>query len=71
MMAKAIWQTCPGILNDGRQAHAMRDGCWSCAPFWEQYPACPHCQAKLGKWGKTKCGKCKQFVLVADPGEGR
>jgi hypothetical protein len=37
------WRLCPGILNEGRQAHYMRDGCWSCAPHWETVPVCPEC----------------------------
>lgn len=32
---------CPGVTSDGIGGHAMRDGCWSCAPYWERIPLCP------------------------------
>ena len=62
-MATAIWVDCPG-LAEGRFQHQMRDHCWNCAPFWERYPACPHCKCKLNKVGRTKCKRCKAFVMV-------
>lgn len=65
-MAQATWDDCPGIKNDGRTAHFMRDGCTSCAPFWERIPRCPHCGKKLLKVGRTKCKGCKQFVMVGE-----
>jgi hypothetical protein len=63
-MRTAIWKNCPGILNDGEQAHAMRDHCTSCAPFWGRYPACPSCGGRLTKTGRTKCKGCGRFVTV-------
>ena len=68
-MQKAIWKVCPGVVNDGLYAHSMRDHCTSCAPFWEKYPICQHCEKKLRKGGKTKCKNCAKFVMVwNDPG---
>mgnify|MGYP003443579015 CR=1 len=69
-MKTAIWTTCPGVISEGENGHAMRDHCWSCAPYWEQYPACPDCNQKLGvgnhaKPGeRRKCPQCKTFVKV-------
>lgn len=62
-MREATWRPCPG-LSEGKYYHSMQDGCWSCAPFWEYFPACPHCGGKLMKRGRTKCQGCKRFVLV-------
>jgi hypothetical protein len=50
----AVMVDCPGVTNDGRQAHAMRDQCWNCAPFWERIPTCPDDHTKL-----TTSGYCK------------
>ncbi len=69
-MLIAKWRTCPGIKNDGLYGHSMRDGCSSCSPYWEQYPACPTCNSMLGKNNsaspgeKRKCPKCNVFVKV-------
>jgi hypothetical protein len=54
--------------NEGRYVHQMRDHCWTWAPFWERYPICPHCESRLKKSGRTKCSRCKVFVL-ADPAD--
>jgi ribosomal protein L37AE/L43A len=66
-MKQAIWRICPGVTNDGRFAHSMRDYCTSCAPYWEQYPTCPDCKRKLTRAtasGRVKCKHCGQFVKV-------
>lgn len=65
-MKTAVWKDCPGIRNEGRTAHYMRDHCWSCAPFWERFPSCPHCGGKLMREGRTRCKGCQAFVKV-DP----
>lgn len=65
-MLAAIWIDCPGVANEGRAAHAMRDRCFNCAPFWERMPTCPHCGRKLHKTGRTKCRRCQEWVLVGD-----
>lgn len=62
-LARAVWVDCPG-LREGKEAHFMRDHCWSCAPFWERLPICPHCRRKLLKYGRTKCKGCNTFVMV-------
>lgn len=63
-MAKpdAIWIDCPGITNDGRMGHTMRDYCWTCAPYWERVPTCPRDGAKLQQSGY--CRKCKKFASI-------
>lgn len=63
-MLSAVWVDCPGITNEGKQAHAMRDGCTSCAPFWGRIPVCPHCRHKLHRRGRTKCKGCNKYSLV-------
>jgi predicted amidophosphoribosyltransferase len=63
-MENAHWVECPGVRNEGREAHMMRDYCTSCAPFWATIPLCPHCGMKLEKVGKTKCKGCGRFVKV-------
>ncbi len=61
----AVWKDCPG-LAEGKYAHSMRDHCWNCAPWWERFPACPHCGRKLHWSGKTKCKGCNTFVMVGE-----
>mgnify|MGYP001603292437 CR=1 FL=1 len=66
-MDTARWDDCPGVKSDGKVGHMMRDGCWSCAPYWERVPYCPHCGArirKVSRTGRVKCEGCKAFVLV-------
>jgi hypothetical protein len=63
-MQAAVWVECPGIKNDGRAAHMLRDYCSTCAPWWEKLPTCPHCGGRLLKSGKTKCKGCSRFVVV-------
>lgn len=54
---------CPGITNDGIVAHSRRDGCWSCAPFWEKVPVCPEHGNKLSLTGY--CRSCRgHYSLV-------
>ena len=53
---------CPGITNDGKRAHAMRDFCWSCAPFWETVPVCPTDSKKLTTTGY--CRACKKHFDI-------
>lgn len=47
MKPNAIWVECPGATNEGRFAHSMRDGCCSCAPYWEEFPTCSFCNKKI------------------------
>jgi hypothetical protein len=65
-MPIATWKPCPGMQNPVE--HMMRDGCYSCAPWWEKIPTCPGCGAKLFKLGKTKCKKCGEWVMVHHKG---
>lgn len=58
---KAFWHVCPGLLNDGKFNHSMRDNCTSCAPFWEQYPVCPVCDKRLNS--ELYCKHCKIHCL--------
>jgi hypothetical protein len=64
-MLNALWVDCPG-LREGKYYHSMRDGCFSCAPWWERIPLCPTCKRKLMKKGKTKCKTCNRFVIVGE-----
>jgi hypothetical protein len=59
----AIMVSCPGLINDGRYHHAMRDFCSSCAPFWESYPTCPVHRTKLT--AKLYCTTCR--TKYSDP----
>lgn len=63
----AKWIDCPGIVNDGHAGHAMRDYCWSCAPWWGRIAVCPHCEKKLRRTrsGDVMCDGCRQFCRVA------
>lgn len=63
-MAKpdAIYVDCPGVTNDGAAAHDMRDGCYSCAPFWARIPICPVHGRKLATSGH--CKPCRKFYSL-------
>jgi hypothetical protein len=63
MKQPAIMVPCPGVINDGLAGHSMRDGCSSCAPFWEQYPTCPTHNKKLS--ASLYCRDCKRFYAPA------
>lgn len=73
-MKEAIYVECPGVTNDGEFGHSMRDNCWSCAPYWEKYPACPihktmlltSTRHGLEKGGKAKCRKCNKFYIFVN-----
>jgi predicted membrane-bound spermidine synthase len=62
----AVIVDCPG-LQDGVFAHAMRDGCWSCAPYWEHVPTCPDCGVMLcagkgmNRRRSDRCPQCHKF----------
>ncbi len=58
-MIKAIWEDCPGVVNDGVYGHSMRDFCSSCAPFWSRIPLCPTHRRKLNTSGF--CKSCKKY----------
>ena len=45
-LTPAKFVDCPG-LQEGKYAHSMRDGCWSCAPYWETIQVCPTDNVKL------------------------
>lgn len=59
MKPVAIMEVCPGVINDGIAGHSMRDGCYSCAPFWEQFPACPAHKKMLNR--SLYCKDCKKY----------
>jgi hypothetical protein len=59
----AVMVDCPGLTNDGKLGHAMRDHCWSCAPFWEQIPTCPDGHGKLTQRGY--CRQCRKHFVLA------
>jgi len=40
--------------------HAMRDGCSTCAPFWDVVPLCPTHRRKLNS--TDYCKDCKKFL---------
>lgn len=62
---KAVMVVCPGVTNEGLFGHSMRDGCSSCAPFWEQYPVCP--KVAGGKLSSTLwCAACKTHHSPGD-----
>lgn len=42
-MRNAIWRKCCGEAH----GNAYIDNCWTCAPYWEMFPACPDCGGKL------------------------
>ena len=56
---RAIMVPCPGVTNEGLFYHSMRDNCYSCAPFWEQYPTCPVHGTKLSSG--LFCRQCKKY----------
>lgn len=55
---------CPGVTTDGLANHAQRDGCWSCAPFWERIPVCPTDGRKLTEHGF--CRTCRKHFTLED-----
>jgi hypothetical protein len=63
MHGVAVWEPCPGVVNDGRDYHHLRDGCLNCAPFWEAIPLCPN-EHEDGRRRKLTsngyCKKCRQ-----------
>ncbi len=58
----AVMVDCPGVTNDGVYGHAMRDNCWSCAPFWEKIPTCPEDHGKLSPTGY--CKQCRKHFQI-------
>mgnify|MGYP001620022616 FL=1 len=62
MKVKAVWVECAGVTNEGKSGHAMRDYCWSCAPFWEKFPTCPKHEKMLTD--KGYCKICKKFYKL-------
>ena len=58
--SKAVWKKCVGYLSYGAYVHAMRDGCWSCAPWWEDIPTCPTHGGKLAESGF--CAKGRHYL---------
>jgi hypothetical protein len=64
---QARWVPCPGMSGpDGRFHHSMRDGCTSCAPFWEYIAFCPDHSKILTSTGY--CRDCKKhFALEGSP----
>jgi len=58
--APATWVKCPGYDEaDHGYSHSMRDGCWSCAPYWETFPVCPVHDRKLPHSGW--CKTCRKY----------
>lgn len=62
---QAVMEICAGVRNDGLAGHSMRDGCYSCAPFWEQFPTCPVHKTQLTT--KLYCKACRtHYTRPAD-----
>lgn len=61
---KATWVPCSGVVSEGKYAHAMRDYCSSCAPFWEKVPLCPTGHRL------TDTGYCKTCKIHCSLSEG-
>lgn len=59
MKPLAVMVVCPGVVNDGLVGHSMRDNCYSCAPWWEQYPTCPIHNTMLSN--DLFCKQCKKY----------
>lgn len=59
----AIMVPCAGVVNDGVCGHSYRDSCYSCAPFWEQFPTCPTHNTKLTT--KMYCKECRKHYAPA------
>jgi len=71
---------CPGVVSDGVGGHAMRDNCWSCAPFWARIPMCPldthvdRWHDEFGNWSGWSrkltdngyCKGCRKHFLLVD-----
>ena len=62
----AVWVDCPGVTNEGRAAHSMRDACWNCDPWWERYPTCSRGHGKLTHRGF--CRVCRRHYDVGKEG---
>lgn len=60
-----IWVNCPGFDPDSPLEHYMRDGCSSCAPYWERFPICPTHRRKLPTSGW--CKDCRKFYNTITP----
>ncbi len=56
---RAVWVKCAGYDPANPLAHDMRDGCTTCAPWWEDVPLCPLHRTKLRQSGY--CVKCRKF----------
>lgn len=54
--------------SDNDRNHEWLDYCWTCAPWWDQYPICPDCKVKLNKGKRVDaCPKCrKRYAKTAD-----
>mgnify|MGYP001608780255 CR=1 FL=1 len=73
-MESAKFVDCPGMTNPFE--HEMRDGCWSCAPYWERIPLCPVHNRKLKQTESTGalwkpvtkgwCKECRTHYLLED-----
>ncbi len=64
MKQPAVWKVCPGTYGErGRYYHSMRDYCTNCAPYWEQYAACPTCPMKLHK-DSGYCEGCRKYFTI-------
>ena len=58
----AEWIDCEG--RTGKLEHAMRDYCWTCAPFWGLFPVCPTDHTKLAQSGY--CRQCRKFYTLTN-----
>lgn len=54
----AIWKKCNGEAH----SNAFIDNCWGCAPYWENYPACPNDNTMLKESGY--CKVCKKYFKI-------
>ena len=69
----ATFIDCAGVVSEGTAGHAMRDNCWSCAPFWERVPLCPLSDANGGHMDRTRklttngyCKACRKHFALFD-----
>jgi hypothetical protein len=63
-MRNAIWRQCTGEAH----SNAHVDNCWTCAPHWEIYPACPDCGGMLkrtARGGSTLRARCTNSACAS------
>jgi hypothetical protein len=63
-MELAIWLECPEVVRLGHREHLLRDICYTCMPYWEMYPICPHDRTRFNK---GYCETCKNEFDLSHP----